>query len=241
MNRTPLTPTLLTLMKFAVIGLGYFGSALARELSESGHEVLAIDTDEEHIREVRDFVAIAAQADGTDPVALSQLGVGGVDTAVVAIGEGFEASLMITSHCQKLGVRRVYTRVINEVHDHLLDLMQVTGKIRAESLAAAYFTRQLTHEAVRRYFGIDAAHAIVELEMPDRYIGMTLAGADLRRARGINIVTVRRPSALPENETADPVYEVVGTPDPGFVLKKGDRLIVFAKLADIERFCESKD
>ncbi len=228
-------------MKFAVIGLGYFGSALARELSESGHEVLAIDTDEDHLREVRDFVALAAQADATDPVALSQLGVGDMDTAVVAIGEGFEASLMITAHCQKLGVRRVYTRVINEVHDHLLDLMQVTGKIRAESLAAAYFTRQLTHEAVRRYFGIDAGHAIVELEMPARYIGRTLAEADLRKSRGINVVTVRRPAADSGTDAGEPAYAVVGTPDPDFVLKKGDRLIVFAKLADIERFCESKD
>lgn len=228
-------------MKFAVIGLGYFGSALARELAESGHEVLAIDTDEDHLREVRDFVAVAAQADATDAVALSQLGVDGVDTAVVAIGEAFEASLMITAHCQKLGVRRVYTRVINEVHDHLLDLMQVTGKVRAESLAAAYFSRQLTHEAVRRYFGIDAGHAIVELEMPDRYVGKTLAEADLRRTKGINVVTVRRSELKAGSPGDDPSYEVIGTPDPSFRLEKGDRLIVFARLADIERFCESKD
>ncbi|MCB1092634.1 MAG: TrkA family potassium uptake protein, partial [Verrucomicrobiae bacterium] len=80
-------------MKFAIIGLGYFGSSLARELTASGHEVLAIDTDEQHIREIRDDVAMAAQADATDPEALAQLGIAGMDTAVIAIGEGFEASL----------------------------------------------------------------------------------------------------------------------------------------------------
>jgi trk system potassium uptake protein TrkA len=226
-------------MKFAVIGLGYFGSALARELAESGHEVLAIDTDELHIREIRDVVTMAVQADATDSEALAQLGIADMDTAVVAIGEGFEASLMITAYCQKLGVRRVYTRVINEVHEHLLGLMGVTGKIRAESLAAAYFTRQLTNEAVRRYFGIDAEHGIVELEMPGAFDGQTLAEANLRKKHGLNIVTVRRPDQ-PETrfENAEPAYAVAGTPDPTFRLRKGDRLIVFGRLKDIDRFCE---
>lgn len=228
-------------MKFAIIGLGYFGSALARELSESGHEVLAIDTDEIHIREVRDSVAIAAMADATDAEALAQLGVGDMDTAVVAIGEGFEASLMITAHCQKLGVRRVYTRVINEVHDHLLGLMKVTGKIRAESLAAAYFTRQITNEAVRRYFGIDSGHGIVEVEMPERYSGMSLPEANLRKKYGVNVVTVRRPVVKDAAADTPPTYQVAGTLDSEFALQKGDRLIVFGALKDIDRFCESAD
>lgn len=229
-------------MKFAIIGLGYFGSALARELSESGHEVLAIDTDELHIREVRDSVAIAAMADATDAEALAQLGVADMDTAVVAIGEGFEASLMITAHCQKLGVRRVYTRVINEVHEHLLGLMKVTGKIRAESLAAAYFTRQITNEAVRRYFGIDSGHGIVEVEMPERYHGMSLPEANLRKKYGVNVVTVRRP-VVKDNPGDDspPAYQVAGTIDAEFILQKGDHLIVFGALKDIDRFCESAD
>jgi len=203
--------------------------------------VLAIDTDEAHIREIRDSVAIAAMADATDAEALAQLGVADVDTAVVAIGEGFEGSLMITAHCQKLGVRRVYTRVINEVHEHLLGLMKVTGTIRAESLAAAYFTRQITNEAVRRYFGIDTGHGIVEVEMPDRYDGITLPVANLRKRYGVNVVTVRRPVSKRVEGEAELAYEVAGTLDAEFVLQKGDHLIVFGALKDIDRFCESAD
>lgn len=229
-------------MKFAIIGLGYFGSALARELSESGHEVLAIDIDEVHIRDIRDSVAIAAIADATDAEALAQLGVADMDTAVVAIGEGFEASLMITAHCQKLGVGRVYTRVINEVQEHLLGLMKVTGKIRAESLAAAYFTRQITNEAVRRYFGIDAGHGIVEVEMPERYHGLTLPEANLRQKYGVNVVTVRRPLGTDSSNTDAPLtYQVAGTINSAFILQKGDHLIVFGALKDIDRFCETAD
>jgi len=225
-------------MKFAVIGLGFFGSALARELAESGHEVLAIDTDEAHIRDVRDTVAMAAIADGTDAGALEQLGVAAMDTVIVAVGEGFEASLMITSHCQKLKVPKVYTRVINQVHEHLLDLMGVSGKIHAESLAAAYFARQVTHESVRRYFGIDDDHGIVEMEMPEGLAGKSLAEIELRKRHGLNLVTVRRPvDKAAAAEAGEESYRVTGTPGPDFRLEEGDRLIVFGRLKDIGDFC----
>ncbi len=228
-------------MKFAIIGLGYFGSALAHELAASGHEVLAIDTNENHIREIKDVVAMAAQADGTDAEALAQLGVGDMDTAVVAIGEGFEASLMITAHCQDLGVQRVYTRVINDVHEHLLGLMKITGKIRAESLAAGYFSRQLTNDAVHRYFGIDADHGIVEIEMPAALDGQTLAEADLRHRFGLNVVTVRRPVAVdPRSSGSEAAYTVMGTPDPTFKLQKHDHLVVFGRLKEIDRFSDQQ-
>lgn len=221
-------------MKFAVIGLGSFGSALARELAESGHEVLAIDTDENHIRELREIVTMAAIANGTDPEALAQLGVAAVDTALITIGEGFEASLMITAHCQKLGVPRVYTRVINAVHEQLLDLMGVSGKIHVESLAAASFGRQITNEAVRRYFGVDESHAIVEMELPAGLAGKTLAEADLRKRHGLNIVTIRRRN---QDGAGEEAYDLIGTPAPDFRLAEADRLIVFGKLDDIGDFC----
>lgn len=225
-------------MKFAIIGLGYFGAALTRELAETGHEIIAIDTDPAHLEELHDLTILAAEANGTDLEALRQIGVADVDAAIVAIGEGFEASLMITAHCQTLEVPRVYTRVINEVHDHLLDLMKVTGKIRAERMAAAYFARQLTNEAVRRYFGLDADHGIIELELPKRFVGNTVAETGMRKDFGLNLITVRRPH--PEGsdfESPDEGFTVLGTPGPDTELSEGDRLIVFGKLVDIERFC----
>jgi trk system potassium uptake protein TrkA len=221
-------------MKYAVIGLGSFGSALSRELATSGHEVLAIDTNENHIRDLREVVTMAALADGTEREALAQLGVAAVDVALITIGEGFEASLMITAHCQKLGVPRVYTRVINPVHEQLLDLMGVTGKIHVESLAAASFSRQITNEAVRRYFGVDANHAIVEIELPGDLIGKTLAEADFRKRHGLNVVTIRRRAGEGKGEEG---YDVIGTPTPDFRLAEGDRLIVFGGLDDIGDFC----
>lgn len=225
-------------MKFAVIGLGYFGAALARELAESGHEVIAIDNDAAHLREVQDLTVLSVEADGTDRVALDQIGVGQVDTAIVAIGEGFEASLVITAHCQELGVKNVYTRIINEVHAHILDLMKVSGKISAERMAAAYFSRQLTNEAVRRYFGLDEEHGIVEMAVPDLLAGKTVEEAELRKKYGLNLVTIRKPVETGDGvEILEKGGEVIGTPRPDTVLEAGDFLIVFGKLADIDRIC----
>ncbi|MCB1232164.1 MAG: TrkA family potassium uptake protein [Verrucomicrobiae bacterium] len=227
-------------MKFAVIGLGYFGSALVRELVEDGQEVIAIDSHASNLRGIQDLSDLAAEADGTDIEALRQLGVGEVDTAIVAIGEDFEASLMITAHCQKLGVKEIYTRVINEVHDHILGLMQVAGKIRAEKLAATYFTRQLTNEAVMRYFGLDSQHGIVELELPEKFDGATIADTELRKKYSLNIVTIRRPNPKEYSfDKEDEGFSVLGTPGPETKLKTGDRLVVFGKLKDIDRFCAS--
>lgn len=225
-------------MKFAVIGLGYFGSALVRELVHDGQEVIAIDSDVTNLRDIQDLSDLAAEADGTDIEALRQLGVDDVDTAIVAIGEDFESSLMITAHCQTLGVKKIYTRVINEVHDHILGLMQVTGKIRAEKLAATYFTRQLTNEAVMRYFGLDADHGIVELALPEKFDDSSIAEMEMRKKFKLNVVTIRRPNPKDYSfDRDDEGFSVLGTPEPETKLKSGDRLVVFGRLKDIDRFC----
>lgn len=226
-------------MKFAVIGLGYFGSALVRELAEAGHEVLAIDTNPAHLRDLQDLSALAAEADGTDLEALRQLGIAEMDTAIVAIGEGFEASLMITAHCQTLGVGKVHVRVINEVHEHLLGLMKVDGTVRAESLAASYFARHLTHEAVRRYFGLDDRHGIAEMEIPEDFVDKTLVETGLRDKFGLNVITIRRSKRGEElSEESEEASPVLGTPGPDTVIQAGDRLIVFGRVKDIERLCQ---
>lgn len=225
-------------MKFAVIGLGYFGTSLCRELAESGHEVIAVDNNAAHLKELQDLTVLAVEADGTDVEALEQIGVGQVDTAIVAIGEGFEASLVITAHCQELGVKNVYTRLINEVHSKILDLMNVSGKIAAETMAAAYFARQLSNEAVRRYFGLDEEHGIVEMAVPESMDGMTVQEVDLRKKYGLNLVTIRKTIDKDDGaEMPEKGAEVVGTPGPDTILKAGDFLIVFGKLTDIDRLC----
>ncbi len=230
-------------MKFSIIGLGYFGSSLVEELVSAGHEVIAIDTDISHIRQIEETATLAAQADGTDIEALKQLDVDKVDVAVVAIGEGFEASLMITAHCQSLGIGRVYTRVINNVHEHILGLMKVTGTIQAERLAASNFARHLVDRNVHRYLDLDETHAIVEMEAPEWTAGLCISELDLRSQFSINIITIKRLEPLPQegnDESANKSFAIIGTPKPNTIINRGDRLVIFGKFEDIKNL-GSKD
>jgi len=236
-------------MKIAIIGIGNFGRNLAIELAHAGHEVSAIDNDEEHINAVKDVVTFTAKAEATDPVALQQLGVDMMDAVIVAIGEDFEASVLITTRLQRMGVKNIYARVINDVHDHLLDLMEVTGKIRAEAMAAAQLARELSNAAVLRHFSIDRSHGIAEFALPDSLVGKTLGASSLREKYGVNVITVRRRRHGDEEEdegvdrprdpTACPEDPVIGVPGPDWIFHEGDSLILFGTEKALQRFAKS--
>ena len=107
--------------RFVVIGLGRFGRRLARELTEAGHEIIAIDTREALVERVRDEVALAVCLDATEPEALKSQGVDKVDAAVVAIGEDFEANALATATLKSLGVGRVISRASSDIQRRILD------------------------------------------------------------------------------------------------------------------------
>jgi trk system potassium uptake protein TrkA len=221
-------------MNFVILGLGAFGTSIARALAVSGHQVMVIDNDESHLDAVKSLVTLAVQGDATDRAVLMELGVASADVAIVAVGENFEASLMMTAHLKSIGVKRIYARVFHEVQEQLLDLMGVTGKIRVEALAAEMFARHVSNRAFLRHFVVDSTHAVVELLCPDFLVGQTLKGSELRGKHGINLVTVRRTDAcqsLPED-----VPVIGGLPGPDFVFQTGDQLVVYGLESDIEKF-----
>src|SRR5688572_12737272 len=105
----------------AVIGLGRFGMTLARELSSYGAEVIALDTDEAHVAEIRDVVSVAVVADGSDEKTLADLGLASVDVAVVSMGDNFEGmQLAIVTLKRKLGVRRVVGKATSPLREEIL-------------------------------------------------------------------------------------------------------------------------
>lgn len=221
-------------MNFVILGMGAFGTSIARELAQSGHQVMVIDNDESHLDAVKEIVTLAVQGDATDRAVLLELGVANADAAIVAVGENFEASLLMTAHLQSIGVKRIYTRVFHEVQEQLLNLMGVSGKIRVEALAAEMFARHISNRAFLRHFVVDSTHAVVELLCPEFLVGKTLMESQLRAKHGLNLVTVRRT----EEEDASPenVPVIGGLPGPDFVFQHGDRLVVYGLEREIEKF-----
>ncbi len=222
-------------MKFCIIGLGQFGRTLAIELQREGHEVIAIDKSEACVESIKDQVDYALQADATDPRVLQKLGLHDLDNIVVAIGEEFEASLMIVAHLQGMEVRSILCRVVNDVHERLLDLMQIQEKIRPEALAAAQLAKRMGITRAIRHFSLGEDHAIVEFPLPQAFDGKTLADLDLRGEYKLNLITYKRVIAHAEKGD-DAETETQGVPDPDVVFQAGDRLVLFGTTGAIERF-----
>lgn len=215
-------------MKFAVIGLGQFGTQLTRELVGLGHEVIAVDRAEREVDAIKDLVDFAAITDASDRKALAQLGLENLDAVIVAIGEDFAASLLITAHLQEIGVKRILCRVLHYTHERILGLMGITELIQAEALAARQLAKRLGIRGATRHFALTEDHAIVELEVPPSIIGKTLAESDLRYRHAVNLVTVRRQ----EGGEA----KILGVPSPSLLFKAGDTLVIFGTESAIKAF-----
>jgi trk system potassium uptake protein TrkA len=216
-------------MKCCIIGLGYFGRHLALSLSQLGAEVIAVDKREEAVNEVRDEVAFAAILDASNRQALERLPIADMDAVIVAIGEGFESSLLAVAHLQELGCRRLICRVVNPVHGKLLKLMHIEETILPEAMAAARVARTLTLEGVRDSIEVGQDFEIIEVAAPD-FAGKTLKDLNLRERYRLNIITLKSP------KSPDQPDEVLGVPDPGHVLKSTDILVLFGKESDVRRF-----
>ncbi len=224
--------------KFCVIGLGYFGYNLALSLSRKGAEVLAIDKDSERVEMVKDKVAYAVTMDSTDSKAMQSLGVKEMDATIVAIGELFEASLVTTAVLQEIGVRKIINRVLNPIHERLLNLLNVNETLVPEAEAADHLANRLILPELIESHKISEDYSIYELEVPDWLIGRSVIDSQLRQVYSLNIVTVKREikryGLLRQNETTE--YMVLGIPEPDFVFTDNDILVLFGKEKDFLNF-----
>ena len=130
-------------MKFCIIGLGYFGQNLALTLSRARIEVLAVDNVGAKVEAVKDDVSHAVISDTTQREALDRLPLAEMDAIIVAIGEGFEASILTIANLQECGVKRIIARVINPIHEKLLRLMKIEELIMPEAESAQRMAQSL--------------------------------------------------------------------------------------------------
>jgi trk system potassium uptake protein len=227
--------------KIAVLGLGHFGLHLSLYLTDLGAEVLAIDRREERVELLRDKVSHAVVLDTTDPRALAQIGIRDFDAVVVAIGEGFESSILTTAHLQELKVKRIINRVVSPVHERILRLMNVPELILPEGEAAAHLARRLTIKGVIESVELSGEYSIIEARLPRWARGKTLNELDLRRRFNINLVTViqdiEKGSDL-LNLGKRQERKVLGVPDAEMKFEADDILVLFGKETSIRQFLE---
>lgn len=224
--------------RFAIIGLGHFGSHLCVHLTNLGADVLAIDNQERNVERLRDKVSHAVIADAKDLAALQSLGLQDMDACVVGIGEDFEASLLATANLQELKVKRIVNRIVSPVHERLLKLMGVEELILPEGEAAAELANRMIRKGVLEYFELTEDYSIVEVKVPSVFVGRTLGETNLRQNYNVNLVTVikrqDRPGIWSLTKTESKL-DVLGVPDGSYKFSAEDILVVFGSEKSLEK------
>jgi len=178
--------------QFAVIGLGRFGAAMATTLLGLGQDVLGIDTDEGRVQELSDRVPHLLCVNASDPKALQEAGVGGVDVAVISIGANIEASLLIVMAVKEMGVKFIVAKSTTEVHGRILERLGVDRVIYPEREAAIRMAHSLVVPNVIDYISLSRDFSIIEIPAPEMFIGKTLREIDLRARHGLTLIAIKR-------------------------------------------------
>lgn len=173
-----------------VVGLGRFGSAVARTLVEMGHEVLAIDTDGDRVTEHAEIVTHAALADATSERVLRQLGVAETTTALVCIGNDIEASVLATAALVDLGVSNVWAKAITESHGRILERVGATHVVFPEAEMGGRVAHLVTGSMIE-YIALDEDFVLIETRAPEAIVGKPLADSGLRANYRVTVVCVK--------------------------------------------------
>ena len=174
-----------------LIGLGRFGRHIALQLNRLGHEVMAVDSNEERVNEILPIVTNAQIGDSTNTEFLKSLGIGNFDVCIVTIGGNFQNSLETTSLLKELGAKLVVSRAERDVQEKFLLRNGADEVIYPEKQVANWAAIRYTADHIRDYIEIDEAHAIFEVEVPEDWIGKTVGELDIRRKYSINIMSTK--------------------------------------------------
>jgi len=174
-----------------LIGLGRFGRHIALQLNKLGHEVMAVDSNEERVNEILPIVTNAQIGDSTNTEFLKSLGIGNFDVCIVTIGGNFQNSLETTSLLKELGAKLVVSRAERDVQEKFLLRNGADEVIYPEKQVANWAAIRYTADHIRDYIEVDEAHAIFEVEVPEGWIGKTVGELDIRRKYSINIMATK--------------------------------------------------
>ena len=175
-----------------LIGVGRFGRHIAMQLSQLGHQVMAVDINEERINDVLPFVTNAQIGDSTNEEFLRTLGIGNFDVCFVTISSNFQNSLETTSLLKELGAKSVVSRAERDVQAKFLLRNGANNVVYPEKQMAKWAAIRYSADHIFDYIEIDEQHAIFEVQVPKEWIGKSVGQLDVRRRFGINILGIKR-------------------------------------------------
>lgn len=185
--------------EYGVFGLGKFGMAVAMTLAGSGNSVIAVDMDPDRVDEAAQFVTCAMVADVTDPDVLDNLGISNLDCVIIGVSTNMQASIMATILTKEKGVHFVVAKAENEIHKHILEKVGADKIVFPEAEMGTRLARNLMGGEFVDLVELSREFSMVEMPVPEEWIGKSLRELDVRGSYGLNIIGVKRGGDLKVN------------------------------------------
>lgn len=224
--------------KFAVIGVGSYGSTIARKLAEKGAQVFVFDKDETKIESIKDDVAFSVALDSTDFRILSVQKLTEMDAVVVAIGENFEATVLTSVHLIDLGVKRVIVRANGHAQHLILEKIGIKEILAPEDEVAIVVREKLLNPSVLSFLRLSDNYEIAEIKPPKGILNRTIGDIDFKNRYQLTLVTMRRAYDVKKKGQYEMEHHVIGVPKDDTVIETRDTLVLFGTSKHVERFIE---
>lgn len=179
-------------MRYLIIGLGIYGSNLARDLSDMGHEVIGADNRKANVDAIKDYISTVYLIDATEETSLSMLPLNNVDLVIVAIGENFGASIKVVAMLKRMKVKHIYARAIDTLHESILQGFDIDRIITPEQRAARDLTNELGLGTGVHSMAVDVSHFVMKFRVPRHFVGLYYSDIDMERNYKMKLIAVTR-------------------------------------------------
>ena len=190
-----------------LVGLGRFGRHIAMKLYDMGHEIMAVDQDEERVSSALSFVTNAQIGDSTNEAFLESLGIRNFDACIVTIGDNFQNSLETASLLKEFGAKKVIARAATGVQEKFLLRNGADEVVYPEKQLATWTAIRCASDHVLDYIELDHDYAIFELTVPNNWVGKSVIQLDIRKKFGINILGIKERGKWNMSVNADTVLD----------------------------------
>ncbi|MGB7418048.1 MAG: TrkA family potassium uptake protein [Erythrobacter sp.] len=211
-----------------MIGLGRFGSRVARELIAYGNNVIGIDADERLVSPIADVLTEAVIADARDEAALREAGVASYDAAIVAIGSNLEASVLCHMNLQNLGLQQITVKAFDMRHARILEALGANDIVIPEQDAGEHIAQRLHNPLIVEYMAVCEGSYVALVDAPERHIGQSIAGMNIETAFDVRLIGVMRSETYLSQHTTEDLH-----------IAKGDRLLLQGSRAAIRKFADA--
>lgn len=220
--------------QYAVIGLGRFGSEVARILALNKFDVIAVDRNEHRVKDLADTVTLAVQLDATDEKALREAGIQNVDLAVVSIGENIESSILVVMLLRDIGIKNIVAKAVSDLHGRILSQLGAKKVVHPERDMAHKVAYSLMRSDILELIELSPEYSIAEIPAHESIWNKSISDTNLRAKYGLTIIAINNVLA----EDSNNAWNI--NPNPSDVIKKGDTMVVLGRNRDIEKLSEKK-